>query len=106
MLNRQRALGGNALERGDQLQGIFSAARAIPHTTISHQIVDTRFSWNYTSYLNIVSLVVAAGLYWLYRNRERLDDSPDSGRYQACVRGVASLASALIPSSLGPCIET
>jgi len=31
----------------------------------------TRFSWNYTTFLNIAFLVVAAAVYWLYRNRER-----------------------------------
>src|SRR5581483_4414723 len=28
-------------------------------------------SWNYTTWLNIVAVVVFAGLYWLHRNRER-----------------------------------
>jgi YHS domain-containing protein len=30
------------------------------------------FSWNYTSYLNIIFLVVLGLLYLAYRNRERL----------------------------------
>ncbi len=30
------------------------------------------FSWDYTTYLNIVFLVVFAVLYWAYRNRDRL----------------------------------
>ncbi len=32
----------------------------------------TRFEWNYTTFLNIVFLGVAAVVYWAYRNRERL----------------------------------
>ena len=51
---------------------IFSAAGMIPAAHAGRQIVATRFSWNYTSYLNIVFLAIAAGLYWLYRNRARL----------------------------------
>ncbi len=30
------------------------------------------FSWNYTTYLNIVFLALFGFLYWTYRNRERL----------------------------------
>ncbi len=36
------------------------------------EIVMTPFSWNYTTFLNIVFLGVAAVVYWTYRNRERL----------------------------------
>jgi len=35
-------------------------------------VVPTEFSWNYTTFLNIVFLIVLAGLWWLARNRERL----------------------------------
>ncbi|MGH9298143.1 MAG: permease [Acidimicrobiales bacterium] len=57
---------------GLAVEGIFATGGAIPHRPVGHQIVATHFAWNYTSYLNIVFLAVAAGLYWLYRNRERL----------------------------------
>jgi YHS domain-containing protein len=36
------------------------------------RIVTTQFSWNYTTFLNIVFLAVFAILYWLYRHRDRL----------------------------------
>jgi hypothetical protein len=35
-------------------------------------VVQTSFEWNYTTFLNIVSLVVLAGLWWLARNQRRL----------------------------------
>jgi YHS domain-containing protein/uncharacterized membrane protein YraQ (UPF0718 family) len=36
------------------------------------EVVLPSFQWNYTTYLNIVFLGVFAGLFWLYRNRQRL----------------------------------
>lgn len=56
---------------GLAVEAIFSAAGWIPDQR-SAKIVATSFHWNYTSVLNLVFLVVFAGLYWLYRNRERL----------------------------------
>ncbi len=50
---------------------VFSALGAVPGTR-PHQIVTTRFEWNYTTLLNIVFLGVLVALYFLYRNRERL----------------------------------
>jgi hypothetical protein len=35
-------------------------------------IAPTEFSWNYTTFLNIVFLVLLAGLWWLARNQRRL----------------------------------
>ena len=34
-------------------------------------VAPTEFSWNYTTFLNIVFLVVLAGLWWLARNQQR-----------------------------------
>jgi uncharacterized membrane protein YraQ (UPF0718 family) len=34
------------------------------------EIVETRFAWNYTTFLNLAFLLVAAGVWWLYRQRE------------------------------------
>jgi uncharacterized protein len=56
---------------------IFHAAGAVP-TTRPSAVVSTGFSWNYTTYLNIVFLALFALLYWTYRNRERLGAG---GRY-------------------------
>ncbi|TMD09491.1 MAG: YHS domain-containing protein [Chloroflexi bacterium] len=36
------------------------------------EVVQPSFQWNYTTYLNIAFLGVFAGLFWLYRNRQRL----------------------------------
>jgi uncharacterized membrane protein YraQ (UPF0718 family)/YHS domain-containing protein len=36
------------------------------------EIAMTRFAWNYTTFLNLAFLVVAAAVYWTYRNRQRL----------------------------------
>ncbi len=52
------------------VEGLFSVAGVIP-TDRNREIVATSFHWNYTTFLNIVFLAVAAYLYWLYRNRER-----------------------------------
>ena len=35
-----------------------------------HEIAMTSFRWNYTTFLNLACLVVAAGVYWLYRQRD------------------------------------
>jgi len=52
-------------------EGIFRAAGLVP-TTRPTQIAPAHFSWNYTTYLNIVFLALFGLLYWAYRNRERL----------------------------------
>jgi uncharacterized protein len=49
---------------------LFDATGLIPGTR-PHNIVETSFQWNYTTFLNIIFLGVAAYLYWLYRNRRR-----------------------------------
>jgi uncharacterized membrane protein YraQ (UPF0718 family)/YHS domain-containing protein len=53
------------------VEGLFAAAGLVPHSR-STQIVATGFHWNYTTYLNIAFLMIAAVLYALYRNRDRL----------------------------------
>jgi hypothetical protein len=53
------------------VEGIFALFGGIPDDR-PMRIVTTRFEWSYTSVLNIVFLLVFAGLYWLYRNREQL----------------------------------
>jgi YHS domain-containing protein/uncharacterized membrane protein YraQ (UPF0718 family) len=53
------------------VEGLFAVVGGIPKAR-PERIVTTRFEWNYTTFLNIVFLAVFAGLYWLYRNRERL----------------------------------
>jgi hypothetical protein len=52
-------------------EGIFRAAGLVP-TTRPAQVVPDHFSWNYTSYLDIVFAALFVLLYSAYRNRERL----------------------------------
>jgi uncharacterized membrane protein YraQ (UPF0718 family)/YHS domain-containing protein len=52
-------------------EGIFRGAGLVP-TSRPTQIVPDHFSWNYTSYLNVVFLALFGLLYWAYRNRDRL----------------------------------
>jgi YHS domain-containing protein/uncharacterized membrane protein YraQ (UPF0718 family) len=52
-------------------EGIFNALGLIP-THRPSQVAPAHFSWNYTTYLNIVFLALFALLYWTYRNRQRL----------------------------------
>jgi len=52
-------------------EALFSGLGAVP-TARGGEIVSTHFSWNYTTFLNIVFLGVFAFLFWLYRNRARL----------------------------------
>ena len=53
------------------VEGVFAVLGLIPATRPA-EVVETRFHWNYTTFLNIGFLVLFAVLYWLYRNRERL----------------------------------
>jgi YHS domain-containing protein/uncharacterized membrane protein YraQ (UPF0718 family) len=52
------------------VEGIFSLFGLIP-TDRPEMVVVTHFEWNYTTFLNIVFLVVFGVLYWLYRSRDR-----------------------------------
>jgi uncharacterized protein len=50
---------------------LFRAAGLVP-TVRPTSIAPAHFSWNYTTYLNLIFLVLFGVLYWMYRNRERL----------------------------------
>jgi uncharacterized membrane protein YraQ (UPF0718 family)/YHS domain-containing protein len=50
---------------------IFRAAGLVP-TVRPRLVAPAHFSWDYTTYLNIVFLAVFALAYWAYRNRARL----------------------------------
>jgi hypothetical protein len=64
-------------------EGIFRAAGIVP-TTRPVQVAPAHFSWDYTTYLNIVFLILFAGLYWIYRNRERLGAGRGYTRDSVC----------------------
>ena len=55
---------------GLAVEYLFRAAAIEP--TRPAVVAPTSFHWNYTTYLNIVFLVVLAGLWWLARNQHRL----------------------------------
>jgi uncharacterized membrane protein YraQ (UPF0718 family)/YHS domain-containing protein len=52
-------------------QGIFGISGLVP-TTRPAQISPSHFEWNYTTYLNIIFLVLFSVLYWAYRHRDHL----------------------------------
>ena len=62
---------------------IFRAAGLVP-TTRPTVIAPTGFSWNYTTYLNIIFLAVFGLLYWLYRNRDRFGGGNGYARDPVC----------------------
>jgi uncharacterized membrane protein YraQ (UPF0718 family)/YHS domain-containing protein len=61
---------------GLAVEYLFLGVGIVP-TTRPAAVVPTEFSWNYTTFLNIVFLLVLAGLWWLARNRERLGGGAD-----------------------------
>ncbi len=52
-------------------EGLFRLAGLVPSTRPT-QVSPAHFSWDYTTYLNIIFLGLFGLLYWTYRNRERL----------------------------------
>jgi uncharacterized membrane protein YraQ (UPF0718 family)/YHS domain-containing protein len=53
------------------VEGLFSVAGLVP-TDRPGDIAPSHFEWNYTTWLNIVFLLVFGVLFWLYRHRDRL----------------------------------
>jgi uncharacterized membrane protein YraQ (UPF0718 family)/YHS domain-containing protein len=62
---------------------LFHAAGAVP-TVRPATVAPTEFSWNYTTWLNIVFLGLFAVLYWTYRNRDRLGGGQSTARDPVC----------------------
>jgi uncharacterized protein len=77
-------------------EGIFRAAGLIPHTRPT-QIAPDGFSWNYTTYLNLIFLAIFGVLYWAYRNRERLGGGSGTALDPVCGMQVTT---ATAPASL------
>jgi YHS domain-containing protein len=48
------------------------------------EIAPARFEWNYTTFLNLAFLVVAAAVFWIYRNRERFGGGQQYARDPVC----------------------
>jgi YHS domain-containing protein len=51
-------------------EGIFQLAGLVP-TKLRGDIAVVHLGWNYTTILNAIAVVVAAYLYWLYKNADR-----------------------------------
>jgi uncharacterized membrane protein YraQ (UPF0718 family)/YHS domain-containing protein len=64
-------------------EGIFRAAGLVP-TNRSVAITTSHFSWDYTTYLNIVFLGLFAVVYLLYRHREQLGAGNGYARDPVC----------------------
>jgi uncharacterized protein len=62
---------------------LFRAAGLVP-TKRPTTIAPAHFSWNYTTYLNLIFLALFGVLYWLYRNRERLGGGDGYARDPVC----------------------
>jgi YHS domain-containing protein len=62
---------------------LFSAAGLVP-TVRPTTVAPAHFSWNYTTYLNLIFLVLFGVLYWLYRNRERLGGGDRTAQDPVC----------------------
>jgi hypothetical protein len=64
-------------------EAVFRGAGIVP-TTRSSTIVPDGFSWNYTTYLNFVFIVLFGVLYWLYRSRGRMGEGARPGGAVVC----------------------
>jgi len=62
---------------------LFRAAGLVP-TRRPTTVAPTHFSWNYTTYLNIVFLALFGLLYWLYRHRGRFGAGQAQARDPVC----------------------
>jgi uncharacterized protein len=56
---------------GLAVEYLFRGAGIVPNTRPA-AVVPTEFTWNYTTFLNIVFLLLLGGLWWLARNQRRL----------------------------------
>jgi uncharacterized protein len=62
---------------------LFRAAGLVP-TMRPTTVAPAHFSWNYTTYLNLIFLVLFGILYWIYRNRVRLGGGDRYERDPVC----------------------
>jgi uncharacterized protein len=71
-------------------EGLFRAIGAVP-TRRPVAIAASHFSWNYTTYLNLVFLLIFGLLYWLYRSRKKEDVDAAYARDPVCGMQVVAL---------------
>jgi uncharacterized membrane protein YraQ (UPF0718 family) len=62
---------------------LFRSAGLLPHRGTG-MVAPDRLAWNYTTILNIVFLVIFAGIYWLHRNKNRFGGGQDFARDPVC----------------------
>ena len=62
---------------------LFRAAGLVP-TVRPTTVAPAHFSWNYTTYLNLIFLALFGALYWLYRNRMQLGGGDRYARDPVC----------------------
>ena len=70
-------------------EGIFRGSGLVPRQRPTH-IAPEHFSWNYTTFLNVIFLVVFGVLFAAYRNRERLGGGRRSATDPVCGMRVQS----------------
>jgi YHS domain-containing protein/uncharacterized membrane protein YraQ (UPF0718 family) len=64
---------------------LFTAVHLLPAPSAGSGMVGRDvFGWNYTTVLDVVALVGFAGLYWLYRNRERFGGGAGYAKDPVC----------------------
>ncbi len=68
---------------GLMTEGIFSALHAVPSSKII-TLEASRPSWNYTTWLNFLALIVAGGVWYLARNRARFGGGTGYGIDPVC----------------------
>ena len=100
MLQDAGGLLGSHVDRRARHRSIFRGAGLVP-TMRPVSVAPAHFSWNYTTYLNLIFLVVFGVLYWIYRNRERFGAGTGT-RGTPCAECRWSVAHAP-GSSLGRC---
>jgi hypothetical protein len=62
---------------------LFRAAGLVP-TMRPTTVAPAHFSWNYTTYLNLIFLALFAVLYWIYRNRARFGGGESYAQDPVC----------------------
>jgi hypothetical protein len=64
---------------------LFKAAGILPAPGAARAVTGQNvWAWNYTTVLNILALAAFAGLYWLYRNRERFGGGAGYAKDPVC----------------------
>ena len=64
---------------------LFKALGILPAPSAGHGMVGGDvWGWNYTTVLDVVALIAFAGIYWLYRNRERFGGGAGYAKDPVC----------------------